>query len=731
MWKSLLFSILFTLISISTLFAQEIQVDLDNPIFLEPEDIGHVCTLDPTEINAHFFISSEEIRGKLPSTEPTANFEIEYSSNCGGEQWPQEAQDALEYAGEIWGLHLDSPIPIRVQANWVEQDGNVLGSAGPNGFFSLTGAGIPNTVYSVAQASALIEQDIVAGEDNLDADMTININCNFDDWYFGTDANTPTGLIDFVTVALHEFGHGLGFLGTIQANNTTQRAGSGFSIPYIYEVFAMDGFFDELIEEEIFPEESQAFYDLVTGRNDGLFFNGREAELANNQENRVPLFAPSEFQPGSSFSHVDQQTFTKTENALMRPSVDRAFAVHNPGPVMCGMFKDMEWPLGPACTEQLADPDRLRKPLLGVPFNNAANQLRELLFVWESVNNASQYRFQLAADFNFTEILKDETTADTTFTESDVLETNNTYFWRVQGLTSQQAGAWSNTWSFSTVADAPGPVTLRTPDNEAENLRPGFELRWDAAERANNYDLQISEDPDFTDPRIDRRTSSTTFSATQDFPFSTTFSWRVRGVNDGGEGEWSPIRTFTTIIQRPEQVVLSTPSQDEGQVSTTPQFTWNESARASDYVIQVSLKDDFSDLVFEATTEGTSVIPDMPLENATIYFWRTRATNINGDGDWSNTRTFTTEVRETLVDANYPNPFNTETTFRYQLASQEQVLLDVYDITGRRVTTLVNEEQQAGVYFVPMNASGLASGTYLVRFVAGDVNDVQKMMLVK
>jgi len=50
-------------------------------------------------------------------------------------------------------------------------------------------------------------------------DININMNCGFDAWYFGTDANTPAGLIDFVTVVLHEIGHGIGFIGSMNAGN--------------------------------------------------------------------------------------------------------------------------------------------------------------------------------------------------------------------------------------------------------------------------------------------------------------------------------------------------------------------------------------------------------------------------------------------------------------------------------------------------------------------------------
>jgi hypothetical protein len=72
------------------------------------------------------------------------------------------------------------------------------------------------------------------------------------------------------------------------------------------------------------------------------------------------------------------------------------------------------------------------------------------------------------------------------------------------------------------------------------------------------------------------------------------------------------------------------------------------------------------------------------------------------------------------LDQNYPNPFNPVTTIRYTLPSMRPVLLEVYDMLGRRVETLVHETQPAGQHFVRWNASGNASGMYLYRLVTGD-----------
>ncbi len=80
---------------------------------------------------------------------------------------------------------------------------------------------------------------------------------------------------------------------------------------------------------------------------------------------------------------------------------------------------------------------------------------------------------------------------------------------------------------------------------------------------------------------------------------------------------------------------------------------------------------------------------------------------------------------------NYPNPFNPETTIRYHLPRSSEVKLNVYDITGRRVKTLIDDRQTAGRYEVTFAGHDLASGVYLYVLEAGAYKEVKKMVLLK
>jgi glycosidase len=80
---------------------------------------------------------------------------------------------------------------------------------------------------------------------------------------------------------------------------------------------------------------------------------------------------------------------------------------------------------------------------------------------------------------------------------------------------------------------------------------------------------------------------------------------------------------------------------------------------------------------------------------------------------------------------NYPNPFNPSTNITYDVAKSGLVTLEVYNLLGQKVVTLVNEAKAVGSYSVRFDASGLSSGVYIARLTAGNIVQTQKMMLLK
>jgi len=84
-----------------------------------------------------------------------------------------------------------------------------------------------------------------------------------------------------------------------------------------------------------------------------------------------------------------------------------------------------------------------------------------------------------------------------------------------------------------------------------------------------------------------------------------------------------------------------------------------------------------------------------------------------------------------MLSQNYPNPFNPVTSIKYQIASNSNVKLVVFDILGKEVMTLVNEKQSVGDYEVKFDAGKLSSGIYFYKLTSGNLSDVKSMILIK
>jgi hypothetical protein len=80
---------------------------------------------------------------------------------------------------------------------------------------------------------------------------------------------------------------------------------------------------------------------------------------------------------------------------------------------------------------------------------------------------------------------------------------------------------------------------------------------------------------------------------------------------------------------------------------------------------------------------------------------------------------------------NYPNPFNNTTNIVYTLSKNSDVILSIYDITGRLLETIVNQHQNTGTFSICWNASRYSSGVYLYKIKTDGFQQVKKMLLIK
>lgn len=164
---------------------------------------------------------------------------------------------------------------------------------------------------------------------------------------------------------------------------------------------------------------------------------------------------------------------------------------------------------------------------------------------WGYVESAEQYRLIVSENLYFDDDFF-ETTTDTNSIVVPEMKNYTKYYCKVRSENSAGSSIWSSVLSFRTI-DAPyteGPI-LRTPEDESKDVAVEPRLRWDRMSRAEVYKVQVSENEDMSNPKIDEETLLNNFFPTG-LKYETTYYWRVNAENENSVGPWSEIYSFTT-----------------------------------------------------------------------------------------------------------------------------------------------------------------------------------------
>lgn len=305
----------------------------------------HACTdTSLTKLDCHLEASVEVDRRFTPpqngllamrsaslNTPENAVFECTYYNFTN-----EEALIAFQYAISIWEANISSFVPIRVSVNWSRDlPDYALAGCAPSAY-EKNAYGLPlnNIIYPSALYNKLIQEDNATI-----IDMAIDINAEYENWYFGIDGNTPEDKYDFVTVILHELSHGLGFNGSAVAD-------LGFEYNYssylsIFDHYMEDEYGVALGDKSKYAAESD---ELIAAFTNPVFFNGDLAKEANGGKS-VGLYSPETFSTGSSLYHLDTIYNDDDQNSLLTHQLKLGRAIHTPGPVLLGMLKDLGWDL--------------------------------------------------------------------------------------------------------------------------------------------------------------------------------------------------------------------------------------------------------------------------------------------------------------------------------------------------------------------------------------------------
>ena len=346
-------------------------------------------------------------------------------------------------------------------------------------------------------------------------------------------------------------------------------------------------------------------------------------------------------------------------------------------------------------------------PTTGSPEDGMTGVSTNPQFSWNRIANAQSYRFQLSRNPNFLTTIQDLSGLTGTTVDVSGLANNTTYYWRVNASSPKGAGPWSliatlttfaapptfgsealsngmflngtSDWSFLTDGIATftvtGPGFRKSTSGKVIVAQPG------TASQLYQGNLLLSSDSTY-------RLSFAAYSSTGN-DMEVAMQKGASSSLSYGLLETVPLTTGWNVF-----VYEFTPRNFTGLVNDARlRFSFSRFGVAGDIF-------SFDNIRFLAVNAGSLPPPELlPVDYA--------------------------------LEANFPNPFNPVTTIRYAIPADTRVRLDVYNILGQHVKTLVNEQQRLGTYNVRVDMSGRASGVYFYTLQADAFRQTRKFLLMK
>ena len=393
------------------------------------------------------------------------------------------------------------------------------------------------------------------------------------------------------------------------------------------------------------------------------------------------------------------------------------------------------------------------QPILSWPTENAMLYTNTPTLYWYVNGNSTGLTYELQcvpaadpwpADIDFTPVSAMNYT-------TDPLQEGVQYAYRVRSVTGGIKSGWSAYQTF-TIYSAPSAGTppqpvLSWPVDNAVSYTLTPTLYWYLNENSTGLTYELQYVPASAPWPGDDQVTPVNQSGftTPALTGGTQYAWRVRSVSISGRSSWSAYALFTTIAEEePVMPIVGGPTNGTYINNANPRISWylpTAPSGSQSYTLQISQNPDFSNAT--EITNINSLSSNASLSGSGTYYWRVKSQLENSATSYfSMPGQFTvygvTSVKEEEIipnefglSQNYPNPFNPTTVISYRLPVSGFVTLKVFDVIGREVATLVNENIQAGSHSVTFNSYDLASGVYYYKLSAGDFVSVKKMILVK
>jgi hypothetical protein len=279
-------------------------------------------------------------------------------------------------------------------------------------------------------------------------------------------------------------------------------------------------------------------------------------------------------------------------------------------------------------------------PELTAPANGKQNVFTSgIKLDWNNAVGADSYDVQLSTSSSFVSFEIDTTGVLTEDLDLPDLSESTTYYWRVRSVNESGFSDWSIRYSFRTVDPVPDAPSLSSPANGSEDVSLSTVIYWSSVTYADSFRVEVDTSANFSSVIVDSSLTNTNMLV-PDLEYGTTYYWRVFAFNENGESISSEEWNFTTDDGLPDVPLLASPANNATDVDTLITFSWQASADADSYRLQLSNDSLFAATVVDSlTTELTMEGPVLKADST--YYWRVRAENEVGASNW-NTRQFAT-----------------------------------------------------------------------------------------
>jgi len=300
-----------------------------------------------------------------------------------------------------------------------------------------------------------------------------------------------------------------------------------------------------------------------------------------------------------------------------------------------------------------------------------------------------------------------------------------------------------------------GEIVFGVPDNETVNnipilyapldqqkviLQDSITVQWTGKGMYNSFNVQISTDPTFTSVLHESNTNLSYYSMAG-LTNNTQYYWRVNSEMDT-PGEWSEVWSFEIVD--PFIKAISPNGGEEWAIDSTEIIRWETNILGN---VHINLLQDQNYLLSIDTVKASHQAYQWILpaelqagENYKIQIVSASDSTVFGLSEnlfsIVDSTTSIGEYEQGLhgygLAQNFPNPFNLTTNISYSIQKSNFVTLSVYDLSGKKIHTLINDFQEVGTYSVNFDAHKYSSGIYFYKLEAGkEFVEIKKMLLIR